>query len=869
MTDISTSSINSEQGSIGGGKNDLPESVYSGAHTRGSGSSGWRPSEEQINQYCQFLGMDPEVDKQFKYIAEDALTAPIPPPWKEFETPDGYVYYVNNVTGKSSWEHPLDSFYRQMYKEAKYPNEKESSKGAVDPKLLKEKEEEVQKVKKELDAVRRDFEDLSIEKTKLAKRLAEISSSNEKTKELNVSYKKQLENLRTQHSELTSTIASTAKDKSKDQKKILTLEESVMTLTEKIGSLEEEALDASSKCDQLRSEIKEKSEKLAQAEAKSSLGQKEMQAKLESLKQSIEEHKDTNSKLTMSLELALKEKDEAKEEASAALDENKKLTFEIEEETGKVENLEAELKRARARLERLDVRYIAKEKETKETLAKFTTKCNEYNKLQAEKEDFERRVKVLSQLTSDGLHEDHGKALEEVTKLAMRCEEREAEVKKAKAELVKVQTNLAELQASVAKVESERREALNRLQDIQGNIRVMCRVRPLLNRERRMSVYAAKPGMQKTINCTPTTGGVEILEPHGKAHEFNFNHVFHDSSQEEVFDEVSTLVQSALDGYNVCLFAYGQTGSGKTYTMQGDDGKNQGVIPRAVQKILEAATAKKVQGWEFEITASFLEIYNEQVRDLLEPKNTNLEIKMVKAGQSQTYVPGLKKLPISSRSDITNVMDTAAKNRSVAATDMNADSSRSHSVFTLYMKGRNPKLRLETKSALYLCDLAGSERVDKSGVEGARLKEAVMINKSLSALSDVFQALARRDSHVPFRNSKLTYLLQCCFVGNGKTLMFVNLSPSPNSLNESLCSLRFAQRVNKCVMGPAQIQASKLSGSPTSKKHSGISSARGSGKTSKARSPSGRSATKPPPGSVPRYARSSKSRARASVKSRR
>uniref|UniRef100_A0A7S2TJL2 Kinesin motor domain-containing protein n=1 Tax=Lotharella oceanica TaxID=641309 RepID=A0A7S2TJL2_9EUKA len=183
---------------------------------------------------------------------------------------------------------------------------------------------------------------------------------------------------------------------------------------------------------------------------------------------------------------------------------------------------------------------------------------------------------------------------------------------------------------------------------------------------------------------------------------------------------------------------------------------------------------------------------------------------------------------------------------------MNLHSSRSHSVFTLYMTGRNQRQRLETSSALYLCDLAGSERIDKSGVEGARLKEAVNINKSLSALSDVFQALARGDSHVPFRNSKLTYLLQCCFVGNGKTLMFVNLSPNPNSTNESLCSLRFAQKVNTCVMGPASIQANKLTGSSNK---GGSKSSKKKPELVRAKSHTGSKAAAPPPG-VPRYARS-------------
>jgi kinesin family member C1 len=151
------------------------------------------------------------------------------------------------------------------------------------------------------------------------------------------------------------------------------------------------------------------------------------------------------------------------------------------------------------------------------------------------------------------------------------------------------------------------------------------------------------------------------------------------------------------------------------------------------------------------------------------------------------------------------LMNVAARSRSVASTKMNAVSSRSHSVFMLKLQGYNEDSGAEVHGSLNLCDLAGSERLDRSGANSdlKRLKETQAINKSLSCLGDVFNALAQKSSHVPYRNSKLTYLLQDCLSGDGKALMFVNLSPTTMSSNESLCSLRFAQRVNQVELGKA------------------------------------------------------------------
>ena len=200
-------------------------------------------------------------------------------------------------------------------------------------------------------------------------------------------------------------------------------------------------------------------------------------------------------------------------------------------------------------------------------------------------------------------------------------------------------------------------------------------------------------------------------------------------------------------------------------------------------------------------------------------------------------------------SQIETVMRQAAKHRSVACTDMNAVSSRSHSVFTLHLTATNSKLRQTLRGKLNLVDLAGSERLERSGATGARAKEAMSINKSLSALTTVFTAIGSKASHIPFRDSKLTYLLQPSLSGDGKTLMMVNLSPTTESSGESLCSLRFASAVNKCELGKPKKSLEDQDDAKTAEKERGrpasVSTKIGTAGGSKAKSGTTRSRSSP------------------------
>jgi kinesin family protein C1 len=362
-----------------------------------------------------------------------------------------------------------------------------------------------------------------------------------------------------------------------------------------------------------------------------------------------------------------------------------------------------------------------------------------------------------------------------------------------------------ELEETIREGQAERRKMHNLIQELRGNVRVFARIRPFLPGD----------GVDDDAEpmCVPKSEvALKLANGPGdrKGYNFSFDRTFGPSiGQEAVFTEVSEFVQSALDGYNVCLFSYGQTGSGKTHTMQGTgNGQMRGIIPRAIEQVGQYKEMLEKDGWQYDMQVSFLEIYNETIRDLLREGDADPDIKHeIKVNpDGRRYVTNLNMVPLepTDTEAVEDVMRQAAKHRSVASTDMNAVSSRSHSVFTLHLTALHPENRQALRGTLNLCDLAGSERLDRSGATGARAKEAMAINKSLSSLTDVFVSIGKKASHIPFRNSKLTYLLQPSLSGDGKTLMLVNLSPTEASVQESLCSLRFAAQVNKCELGKAK-----------------------------------------------------------------
>lgn len=322
------------------------------------------------------------------------------------------------------------------------------------------------------------------------------------------------------------------------------------------------------------------------------------------------------------------------------------------------------------------------------------------------------------------------------------------------------------IKQKLLKAETARRKLHNQLQELKGNIRVFCRVRPLLPEEAG-PVELNFPDMdeegQQLQLSVPSIGGIPTLdqqETQNRIHSFTFDKVFNPSTvNEDVFEEVSQLVQSALDGFNVCIFAYGQTGSGKTFTMSSP---TNGIIPLAINQLFETAETLKELGWEYEYYGEFLEIYNEKIVDLLgradDIDKAKYEIRHDPT-KRKTAVIGLTTVKLDSPKQAAYILQKASRNRSVAATMANERSSRSHSVFILRLSGRNSINGQTHNGVLNLIDLAGSERLSHSQAAGDRLKETQAINKSLSSLGDVIGALgnAKDGSHVPYRNSKVRF----------------------------------------------------------------------------------------------------------------
>nr|XP_034899190.1 kinesin-like protein KIN-14C [Populus alba] len=350
---------------------------------------------------------------------------------------------------------------------------------------------------------------------------------------------------------------------------------------------------------------------------------------------------------------------------------------------------------------------------------------------------------------------------------------------------------------------AENRRMFNELQELKGNIRVYCRIRPFLpgHGEKHSTVeYIGEHGELAVVN--PSKQGKD------RRRNFKFNKVFGpDSTQAEVYSDTQPLIRSVLDGYSVCIFAYGQTGSGKTYTMTGPNGASEedwGVNYRALNDLFRISQNRR-DSLTYEIQVQMVEIYNERVRDLLLSDGSQKKLGIVSTVQPNGLaVPDASMHPVTSTSDVLDLIDVGLKNRAVGATAMNERSSRSHSVVSIHVRGKDSHSGTALHGNLHLVDLAGSERVDRSEATGDRLREAQHINKSLSALGDVIFALAQKNSHVPYRNSKLTQLLQSSLGGQAKTLMFVQLNPDVSSYSETVSTLKFAERVSGVELGAAR-----------------------------------------------------------------
>lgn len=465
----------------------------------------------------------------------------------------------------------------------------------------------------------------------------------------------------------------------------------------------------------------------------------------------------------------------------------------------------------------------------------------ELGNLSAHVLELEERLSTQESLVEELQKEQLG-LQEERRGLATRLEEQEKRLQASEAALSGSQAEVASLRKETAAqvallaergerlhwLEMERRRLHNQLQELKGNIRVFCRVRPVLPGEPTpppgFLLFPSGPGGPSDpsthvslFRSDERRGTLSGMPAAPTRYDFSFDRVFPPGSgQDEVFEEIAMLVQSALDGYPVCIFAYGQTGSGKTFTMEGGPGEDpqmEGLIPRALRHLFSVAQELSSQGWTYSFVASYVEIYNETVRDLLatgtrKGQGGDCEIRRVGPGSEELTVTNARYVPVSCEREVEALLHLACQNRAVARTAQNERSSRSHSVFQLQISGEHAGRGLQCGAPLNLVDLAGSERLDPGLAFGPgereRLRETQAINSSLSTLGLVIMALSNKESHVPYRNSKLTYLLQNSLGGSAKMLMFVNISPLEENASESLNSLRFASKVNQCVIGTAQ-----------------------------------------------------------------
>ncbi|CAE7786103.1 KIN14F [Symbiodinium sp. CCMP2592] len=411
----------------------------------------------------------------------------------------------------------------------------------------------------------------------------------------------------------------------------------------------------------------------------------------------------------------------------------------------------------------------------------------------------------LSVIWNDG-HEEQQKADDRVAQLERKLAQKEIAV--------------ASLEHEKRALRSEVRTLQNLVQELRGSIRVFCRIRPPKQPAGSLAGAATEAQGARSISLRKPAGD--------KRQDFSFDRVFSQlAGQRDLYEEVEPLIPGVLQGIHVCILAYGQTGAGKTYTLAGDRSTGEpGIQDLAIADLLKLALGSS-EGARYDVRLSALEIYNESIQDLLSDPETGLreglqegpcerlEVRQSReAGPASEEaagswpspfgsmrVPGLKSWAVRESSDVEQALGRIGRQRHVASTALNERSSRSHCVLSLSVRaagGAGDDEGHRGCGVLHIVDLAGSERTKVSQAEGQQMKEANCINRSLSALSDVLSALgdSSGNAHIPFRNSKLTYLLQDALGGPGcKTFLFAQVSPEVADANESYSTLTFASRV--------------------------------------------------------------------------
>ncbi|KAL7624965.1 kinesin-like nuclear fusion protein [Parahypoxylon ruwenzoriense] len=485
------------------------------------------------------------------------------------------------------------------------------------------------------------------------------------------------------------------------------------------------------------------------------------------------------------------------------------LNVDIERQSNQIRNVEDNLRKAEDDQKALEA-HIEENLKTIERLRKRAEDAEE--SLSKDKGHLGGQISLLSQKLD--FSSERIQSLEEQNKaIQSECERRVKEVELAAQKEIAEATNA--LREKLMKEEERRHKLFEQVQELKGNIRVMCRIKPPSDRENDALIkFNPRPSEldeDKIDGITIPTEREDFREPGkmipGKPKDFNFERVFDDHcTNKDVFDEISQLVQSVMDGKKVCIFCYGQTGSGKTYTMsrrQGDG--DNGIIPRTQEMIFGEVKRLKDLGWEYTVEGGYLEVYQDKLYDLLASRNSKPEALTVDSIGEELNIKGHSFTLLQEENDLDEMIQTADNNRHVAATAMNDRSSRSHSILVLKIRGVKKNEAGEVvrtrKGTLNLIDLAGSETPDRRRGDQV-YQEGVQINMSLSYLRTVLASLGQgKTEGVDFRSYTLTQLLRPSLGKGCRTLMFVMVSPLKENENETVRSLEFAKDAQKVKMG--------------------------------------------------------------------
>jgi hypothetical protein len=329
------------------------------------------------------------------------------------------------------------------------------------------------------------------------------------------------------------------------------------------------------------------------------------------------------------------------------------------------------------------------------------------------------------------------------------------------------------------------------------NVQVIVRIRPLNRKE-------IDAGYKDCVNIDIGGSSVSVEGAGVEGRTFAFDAVYTNAfAQKDVYlQSIHPVVETVLQGYNGTIFAYGQSGTGKTYSMVGnlDNPKQHGIIPHALEHIFTAINEMKSDKMEYTVQASFVELYNGKCRDLLVDGKLNLELK--ENAQKLFFVKDLSLWEIKDTMNAMQLMEDGITRREVKATELNSDSSRSHSLFTVYVRTWDKEQDLRTEAKLNLVDLAGSERQSKTGATGDAFKEGANINLSLTALGTVIDCLVKQKPHIPYRSSPLTMLLKDGLGGNSRTVIVGAIGPSDFNAHETVSTLRFIDRAKQIKNKP-------------------------------------------------------------------